>query len=1014
MTDYSESELRNEVSQVQRARLDPGRDGGTLNTQQEYEQLLEMSSTTLLLNKDSLFYIALLSRNRLSSLIKQEVAVAEDMLVALDELSQQGQPVTDTTTLSNAKTALLALDNAGTVANRPELDRFTTLMDKFAAEVRPNVISTTGNFVRPKENARNILLANMQKLEALHDEMLEFLFALRDVSDDYRSADIPSKAAATIFSNIRDQLDGLISDIETDSDVDNVAKSRQTLLTALSSKSSVLSVGSFSDPTELKVRTPTNPIPSTIKHLGRVTGTGVPASVLSTVGPWPVPISDTLDISINGGPTVQVDVDDSVGTTLNGSNKETFNITADNENLHVTVDPNSYTAATTSFASTTRAALDTYFPLGFKHVGCPVWFDGMDAVTPKTSDFYARIISEMRQLQACNITAAAVVNANMYQLDLGSFFAADEAASGLAAHHVGMYIKQGTNRYEILQVISSSRAIVSFTNGMSAPVIAAAELRGQTPSPLVPADKTKFSFLPATIDNANGNAIIGPAVKNAKFDVGGTRTVANLLTDILAEDGNYLAFAGMAEMQAIDRHVKATPMANDPTRLALTPRSHLNPYLAVNATFLQVQTTAAKEVYLNDSSHETLGFIDGEEAPKNLDTPLLTPDELARVVTEAVTGATAAVVVTELVTGSALETLTGTATVRDTSVDFDALVAIGDQIEIFTGTYTGVYQITNVSGSVLTLQDVSFSSSENSLSYRVFQEQVEISSPNGVDSSIEIISGPVELGYTTGINYSSIPQFEAIDRLGNSYPFTELVPGDLLRIAGSSQLIEITGVASSIISLATGLPSNLKNTGFEVQGGAAKVYDDMKVKLTTITTSPNLLKKNGFDEGVEAIDTALTAAVLPGSGFAAGRNRAKQILGELLSILTDTLLREEEYSAQIPTASLTIEGSIRSYTAPVVDSVNKLVDAFRERKYDRAAKLLRGGRISDFFATTEETGSFGGAVMSAARTVAADLPEVAVQANTVALDYTSAAQVREVPDANQDFDDVDPSLESSE
>ena len=74
MADYSTSEILNELARIFRARLTPGREGGTLNTQQEYGQLLEISSLTLLLQNDAIFYLAFLASNKLSSIVSQEIA----------------------------------------------------------------------------------------------------------------------------------------------------------------------------------------------------------------------------------------------------------------------------------------------------------------------------------------------------------------------------------------------------------------------------------------------------------------------------------------------------------------------------------------------------------------------------------------------------------------------------------------------------------------------------------------------------------------------------------------------------------------------------------------------------------------------------------------------------------------------------------------------------------------------------------------------------------------------------
>ena len=136
MADYTRAEVLNEISKIFRARLEPGREGGTLNTATEYAQLLEISALTFLLNPDAIFYVALLGVNRLKFVLAQEVAVLEDMLVGLDDLTQIGTEVTNTTSLSNARTAILSLDAATVVAGRPEARRFSRQMDEFAEQVR--------------------------------------------------------------------------------------------------------------------------------------------------------------------------------------------------------------------------------------------------------------------------------------------------------------------------------------------------------------------------------------------------------------------------------------------------------------------------------------------------------------------------------------------------------------------------------------------------------------------------------------------------------------------------------------------------------------------------------------------------------------------------------------------------------------------------------------------------------------------------------------------------------------
>lgn len=1028
MAQYNNSELLNEVARIFRARLDPGREGGTLNTEQEYSQLLEMTATTFLMNQESVFYVGSLAKNRLSSLVKQEVAIVEDMLISLDHLGQIGKPVKDTATLSNAKTALLALDSADSVSGRPELTRFSNLMDKFAAQFRTSLLSRSGDFVRPKESARNILLKNMTKLHKVHAKMLASLTSLRDLMKTYSKVDIPSRVSSTVMTSIRNSLDELILAIESDSDVDNVAKSRDTLLTALASKSAVQVVSDFSDPSGLKVRSPTNPIPSTIKHTGQVTGDGEPASVTSGKGPWPLPISDTLDIKVNGAAAVSIPVNEAVGDTLKGENSGDFVITSATENLHAVVDPNLY-KGTVNVGTTTDAELNEFIALGYRHLGCPVWFSGMDGTEyagtgQPNPDFNARVITEMRLLQTGSISiSSSTISPDIYGIFAGAWVGVDEAASGFKSDHEGMYIKQGSTRYEILQVINASSAYVLVADGMSPPAVAPMELRGQT----TVAGGTKFDFLPAmdaantptglpppppdTWNDARGECSIAPAIKTVKLTTG-TRTAAQVVADVVAENGNFSG-ASVAE-EALNRFAKISVSAGDPTKLSIAVRSWTNTFLAVSGTFSQAQSPSAPIVLIENSAHSVLGFSEGLEVPGTGKSPSLTPEELVGMIKDEIPSSTPEVVEEELYAAESLNTVISTDQVNDPSVDFSSFAEEGDLVEILTGFHAGLYQIVTVAGSTLNLRETVFESSESGLKYRVIQQTVKVSSTSGPGSSIEVEASPAILGFPSGIFYGSIPQFEAVDKLGEKYPFSEVAPGDLLRIAGENQTVEVTGSEGGVLSLAIGLPSNKIGVGFEIQGGSSKSFGEMERGLTTMTESNNLLKKYGFDVDVSAVDNALTSAVLPGQNFASNRNRAKQVLADLLSLLTSNPPRAGEYTAEIPTSSFTVEGVIESYSAPKIEAVEQILSAMQERKYERASKLLREGNLEEFFATTEKTGSFGGSVMDAARVVVGDLPDPPSQASSVLGQYNQAAQSREVVDADKSFEDYDPSLESSE
>jgi hypothetical protein len=203
-----------------------------------------------------------------------------------------------------------------------------------------------------------------------------------------------------------------------------------------------------------------------------------------------------------------------------------------------------------------------------------------------------------------------------------------------------------------------------------------------------------------------------------------------------------------------------------------------------------------------------------------------------------------------------------------------------------------------------------------------------------------------------------------------------VVVGDLLRIVGSSTQISITAVGDTELELESGLSSDVESNGFEIRSQAALQYETMQELLQTYTTSATLLPKNNFDENLDEIDNAVTLALLPGRNFASSRNRAKQLLAELLSIMTDSPRRSDEYSTTPLTASLNLEDILADFSVTAVEAFDNLLNTFIERKYTRAVSLLQSAQIAGFYSSDEETGSFGGAVMSSSRAVSRDLPDV--------------------------------------
>jgi hypothetical protein len=452
---------------------------------------------------------------------------------------------------------------------------------------------------------------------------------------------------------------------------------------------------------------------------------------------------------------------------------------------------------------------------------------------------------------------------------------------------------------------------------------------------------------------------VGPAVKSAYITVG-SRTAAQVAADLAANSnaGTGNTYGALAPF--VDS--KVSPL--DPTKVALSARTKAAPFLRVVDSYYKVNaTTPEAAVTEQQSAHAMLGLSVGEQDSGIL----LQPEELAAYIAESLTTVGTEVEETDLLEGT-LSTVIRTSTVQDSSADFvtDGVVA-GHQVEILDGVAAaGIYRVDSVAATVLTLRDVTFGGREDGLRYRVFAEQVKISSKSTeAGSSIAAEVTPTELGLPTDTQFGTLPQFEAVNSRGALLSFDGVLEGDYLSVGGD--VVEISAVASTLLSLASPISSDVEDAQFSITSRGYQAYDELKTGLDDLSSSKSLLGAYGFDESLDQLDAALSPMLAAGRGLSAPKSRATAMLAHLLSVMTSSPRRSSEYPTSIPTADSNIEDSLGAYDAPAVDSVNRMIDGFQQRNYGRAVDLLVDGDVEGFFSTDEETASYGGAFMKASR-----------------------------------------------
>lgn len=337
MATYSSTDYLNELSRLLRGTYEPSRQSGAIDPIAAHAQIMELARTVFLLHPGAVFYLASMVKNSLYSLMRREISVVEDMLVALEQLSSpppSGNAIGNVgpTQLRDAASAAFALEFAsGSVGDRPELARFSRILDEFTDTIRPNV-STLGQFVLPPSEARRILLADMQSLTALHPKMLLILTNLRLLLDNYARLDLPTKVSQTALINMRVTLQELANLVESSSAGQNNANSRLYLLRALACKVIAQLLASFTVPDlSAPVLTSDNEGPAargegTPPFLAQAAGDGTAAEALTGAGPWILDglSSNLVTLQVDAGPSQTFDLSIVQGPGLHGKNPAPF------------------------------------------------------------------------------------------------------------------------------------------------------------------------------------------------------------------------------------------------------------------------------------------------------------------------------------------------------------------------------------------------------------------------------------------------------------------------------------------------------------------------------------------------------------------------------------------------------------------------------------------------------------------------------------------------------------------
>ena len=1001
MAGFQENDILNEIARILQSSVTPTRSAGVLDPVKTYQQMMDIATVSFLLHPDAIFYLAKLVSNKLLIMNSWETGIVEDMLVALEHVSNTTAPVTNSTDVSNARTAILALEGVPSAATRPEFATFIKNMGRFSNSLGPAVVHSA-DIAMSSEEAKGVLRRNLTSLKDTHSTLLSLISNLENLVENYMGLDIPSKVSEALISRFDVSLTQ-IEDLIAGNDQANILrKSKPMLLRSLVGTAIAKLVSVSGNASLVKYKGPAHPVPAGTSYYGRVTGDGIAASVTTKPGPWVGPLTD-FSIAIDEGTAVTVPASTLIGASLSGRNKESFVISSDTRGVYVVVDPNTYVLSITSggrFSNCLSYYVETdgFAKLGFKHLGTPVYFDNLQ-------DWYSADAQREGMSYPRAITDFGILDSFSGSTWTPPYL--DIVGASFVSEDVGNYIKDASgNRFEIVSVVSSTRVKVN-TLGLLVPAGGAGTIRGSRSSVGYNAFEFNPTFTsdirdhlgtmsPPDFQDWRGHKItIGPAVK-ATLIWSGTHSASSLVTALNSSG----AISGAHQTTRLGWHVQASLDPSDPTKIVISSRSASNPFIRVSSIFQYIKYSVFPPEELKTDSrsfHQVVGFIDGEADSGTL----VQTSELAGVIENSVAGVSTSVISTVIHEG-VLSTVQGTRDIVDSAADFEGLVVgAGYQIVLESGAYANQYVVSaRVSATRLTLTRDAFGSSEENIRYRVVSEVLVIASSNpGRGSAVQLVDPPSVVSSDETVHYGQLTTFEAVDRFGKSLDFSNAVAGDYLNLP--AKVITIISVEGTILTLASALDSNVENEFFSVTSGNYGAYNKLKALLGTFTTSSNLLKMHKFDESLDALDNALSPIFTAGRGFMLTQSQAKTLLADLLSILTSLRKRSAEYNTPVPTASMNLADIVGAYEADQEPVVDDIISGFEERKHVRTVDLLLSGDIVGFFDTDYETSSYGGAVMAAARKAAQDLPDLPTSRTVVESEATVPLESRDIPDADQ-------------
>ena len=185
MANYTDDEISAAVSQFIKSSITVKKDAlGPIDVSSKYEETLQLFSSTLILDPNSIYYLIFLASNKLNAEVLQAIDLVQDIDLAIQEMSNRSTPITNTEQLGNAATALLMTNtilNQNSAVSAKPLGQYNKAVGNFVtASLAPNV-RQNGAIVRSPQAAQAAARTDLAELAPMYIDILDWAARLMTI-----------------------------------------------------------------------------------------------------------------------------------------------------------------------------------------------------------------------------------------------------------------------------------------------------------------------------------------------------------------------------------------------------------------------------------------------------------------------------------------------------------------------------------------------------------------------------------------------------------------------------------------------------------------------------------------------------------------------------------------------------------------------------------------------------------------------------------------------------------------